>query len=303
MDTNRLRHFVAVVDHGGFTAASKAVFVSQPALSLAVKDLEAELGTPLFSRVGRRVQLTAAGTALLGPARQALRDLETGRAAVEAVTGLMAGSLSLCSLPTLAADPMAGLVGRFRRHHPRVRVDLAAPEDSRDLFDLVETGACELGLTDALHVPESFESTDFGSQSLVFIHPPSTSSSSGDGGASVVVRDDTPLVVAPEGTSTRRLLDEQLGALGITPMLAVASAQREAIIPLVLAGAGAALVPEVLARFAEQFGAVVSNPQPPAVRRLALVHRAGELSPAAARFCELVVPPNSAGTPGTGRVA
>ncbi len=302
MDTNRLRHFVAVVDHGGFTAASKSVFVSQPALSLAVKELETELGTPLFSRVGRRVQLTAAGTALLGPARQALRDVETGRAAVEAVTGLMAGSLSLCSLPTLAADPMAGLVGRFRRHHPRVRVDLAAPEDSRDLFDLVETGTCELGLTDALHVPESFESTDFGSQSLVFIHPPSTSSSGGQYGVSAGVRDDTPLVAAPEGTSTRRLLDEQLGALGITPMLAVVSAQREAIIPLVLAGAGAALVPEALARFAEQFGAVVSKPQPPAVRRLALVHRPGELSPAAARFCELVGPPTSAGPPGADRV-
>ncbi len=291
MDTNRLRHFVAVVDHGGFTAASKAVFVSQPALSLAVKELEAELGTPLFSRVGRRVQLTAAGIALLGPARQALRDIETGRAAVEAVTGLVAGSLSLCSLPTLAADPMAGLVGRFRGDHPGVRVDLAAPEDSRELFELVENGTCELGLTDALHVPESFESTDFGSQSLVFIHPPGKSSSGSRSGANIVVRDDTPLVAAPEGTSTRRLLDEQLGALGITPMLAVVSAQREAVIPLVLAGAGAALVPEALARFAEHFGAVVSKPHPPAVRRLALVHRSGELSPAASRFCELVGPP------------
>jgi LysR family transcriptional regulator, carnitine catabolism transcriptional activator len=298
MDTNRLRHFVAVVDHGGFTAASKAVFVSQPALSLAVKELEAELGTPLFSRVGRQVHLTAAGIALLGPARQALRDVETGRAAVEAVTGLMAGSLSLCSLPTLAADPMAGLVGRFRRDHPGVRVDLAAPEDSRELFYLVEDGTCELGLTDTLHLPESFESTDFGSQSLVFIHPPGTSSSGGRGGARIVVRDDTPLVAAPEGTSTRRLLDEQLGALGITPMLAVVSAQREAIIPLVLAGAGAALIPEALAPIAEHFGAVVSEPQPPAVRRLALVYRAGELSPAASRFCELVGPPLSVGTPG-----
>ena len=118
MDTNRLRYFVAVVDHGGFTAASKAVFVSQPALSLAVKELERELGTPLFARVGRGVRLTAAGTALLGPARQALRDVETGRAAVAAVAGVMAGSLSVCSLPTLAADPMAGLAVRFRRHYP-----------------------------------------------------------------------------------------------------------------------------------------------------------------------------------------
>ena len=61
MDTRRLQHFVAVVDHGGFTAAAKATFVSQPALSLAVKELEADLGTPLFDRIGRKVQLTAAG--------------------------------------------------------------------------------------------------------------------------------------------------------------------------------------------------------------------------------------------------
>ena len=217
MDTNRLRHFVAVADHGGFTAASKAVFVSQPALSLAVKELEAELGTPLFARVGRRVRLTAAGAALLGPARQALRDVETGRAAVEAVAGVLAGSLSLCSLPTLAADPMAGLVGRFRRHHPGVRVDLAAPEDSQDLFDLVEDGACELGLTDALDVPDSLASIDFGSQSLVFIHPPGTDVRRRTTGTAVAVGDETPFVAAPEGTSTRRLLDELLGALGGHP--------------------------------------------------------------------------------------
>jgi hypothetical protein len=141
----RLQHFVVVVDNGGFTAAAKATFVSQPALSLAVKDLEADLGTPLFDRIGRRVQLTAAGAALLGPARQVLRDLETGRAAVTAVSGLESGVLSLACLPTLAADPMATLIGRFRSHYPGVRVDLAAPEDSRELFELVETGTSELG--------------------------------------------------------------------------------------------------------------------------------------------------------------
>ena len=109
MDSRRLQHFVAVVDHGGFTAASRATFVSQPALSLAVKELEAELGIFLFDRIGRRVQLTDAGHALIGPARQVLRDIDTGREAVEAVSGLESGVLSLASLPTLAADPTADL--------------------------------------------------------------------------------------------------------------------------------------------------------------------------------------------------
>jgi len=286
MDSRRLKHFVAVVDHGGFTAAAKATFVSQPALSLSVKELEADLGTPLFDRIGRRVQLTAAGDALLGPARQVLRDLETGRAAVTAVAGLESGVLYLSCLPTLADDPTAGLIGRFRSQHPGVRVDLAAPEDSRELFDLVETGTSELGLTDALDVPDTLVSTGIGSQVLVFILPPDTTGA-GAASASLADFEHTLFVASPEGTSTRRLLDERLGSVHLTPRLAVVTAQRDAILPLVLAGAGAALVPEAMALVAEQLGALVARPEPPAVREIALVHRAGPLSPAAARFAAL----------------
>ena len=289
MDSRRLYYFVAIVDQGGFTAASKAVFVSQPALSLAIKELEADLGTPLFVRVGRRVQLTAAGSALLGPARQVLRDLETGRAAVTAVAALESGSLSLASLPTLAADPMGELVGRFRSHHPGVHVDLAAPEDSRDLFDIVQTGQCEVGVTDALDVPDTLETRDLGPQELVFILPPD-SVPDRVGTNSTIDYANTPFVAAPRGTSTRRLLEEHLGIQRLEPTLAVVSAQRDAILPLVLAGAGAALVPESMALMAGQLGAVVARPDPPAVRQLALVHRPGVLSPAATRFAELALP-------------
>jgi LysR family carnitine catabolism transcriptional activator len=289
MDSRRLQHFVAVVDHGGFTAAAKATFVSQPALSFAVKELEIDLGTPLFDRIGRKVQLTAAGVALLGPARQVLRDLETGRSAVMAVSGLESGVLSLACLPTLAADPTAALVGRFRRHHQGVRVDLAAPEDTRELLELVETGSCELGLTDAMDVPDTLVSTELGSQVLVFILPPGTTDRTATTAAWMDL-ENTLFVASPEGTSTRRLLDERLASVGLHPKLAVITAQRDAVLPLVLAGAGASLVPESMALVAEQLGAVIARPNPPAVRELALVHRAGALSPAAARFAALAAP-------------
>jgi DNA-binding transcriptional LysR family regulator len=286
MDSRKLAYFVAVADHGGFTAASRAVFVSQPALSLAVKDLETEVGAELFTRIGHRIRLTPAGAALLEPARQVLRDLETGRAAVAAVTGLLSGFLSLASLPTLAADPMAGMVGEFRRHHQGVRVDLAAPEDSDDLFALVESGMCELGLTDASDVPQTLAAISLGTQELVFILPPG-SAPMGEDPLEALELGAIPLVVAPVGTSTRRLLDQLFGALGRQPTLAVVAAQREAILPLVVAGAGAALVPEAMAHIAEKLGAVVARPTPAAVRDLVLVHRLGPLSPAASRFVEL----------------
>ena len=289
MDFRRLQHFLAVADHHGFTAASKAVFVSQPALSLAVKELEAELGAELFTRLGRSIRLTPAGEALLAPARQALRDLETGRAAVSAVTGLRAGRLSLGSLPTLAADPLAPIVGRFRQQHPAVTVDLAAPEGTAELLDLVGSATYELGLTEWEQLPGDLVAHHMGDQQLFLVFPPGTG---GDGRpVALAGLGDVPFVAAPVGTSTRRLLDEGLAAAGRSPRVAVVAAQRDAILSLVLAGAGAALLPEATAAVAGRLGAEVARPDPPITRQVALVHRPGPLAPAAAAFLALALEP------------
>jgi DNA-binding transcriptional LysR family regulator len=299
MDLRRLEHFLAVADHGGFTAASAEVDVSQPGLSQAVKELERELGTALFERLGKRVELTAAGRALIGPARQALRDVETGRAAVAAVVGARAGTLSLASLPTLAADPLAGLVGRFRLRFPGVVVDLAAPEDTSDLTAMVRDGRCEAGLTEAGDLPGDMLSHPIGSQQLFLILPhgarglrPGSAPTAGatvDSAEAVALTDlvDLPFVAAPVGTSTRRLLDQWFAATSARPPVAVVTAQRDAILPLVLAGAGAALVPEPIAALAGRLGAEVGRPVPGVARDIVIIHRPGSLSPAASRFVDL----------------
>ncbi|HUA95902.1 MAG TPA: LysR family transcriptional regulator [Acidimicrobiales bacterium] len=281
----RLEYFVAVADHGSFTAAARTLFVSQPALSLSVKELETELGTELFHRLGRQVVLTAAGAALLGPARQSLRDVETGRAAVAAVLGLTAGTLSLGCLPTLAADPLAAMIGRFRRLHPGIRIDLAAPEDSVDLLDLLRSGRCELGIAVADDRPGDLEGRVLCTQELLAIHPPGTPASVAKealGGLANV-----PLVATPVGTSTRGMLDDAFAAAGAVPAVAVVTAQRDAMLPLVLAGAGAALLPEPLATEAARLGAVVGRPSPPVTRAVSILHRPGPLAPAARRFLQL----------------
>jgi LysR family transcriptional regulator, carnitine catabolism transcriptional activator len=292
MESRRLRHFLAVADHGGFTAAAQAAYVSQPALSLAVKELEAELGASLFIRSGRTVRLTAAGEALVGPARQVLRDLETGEAAVAAVAGLTAGYLTMACLPTLVADPVAPLVGNFRRRHAGIRIDLAAPEDTSELIEMVTSGSSELGVTEDHDIPPDLTSHPLGQQTLVLILPPGTPHTDGDP-ISLTELDDTPLVVAPTGTSTARLLMEAFAAAQRSPTVAVATAQRDAIVPLVVAGAGAALVPLSLAQTARGSGALVARPVPPIVRQLALIHRPGPQSPAAAAFVDLAVTASS----------
>src|SRR5215469_5224414 len=148
VERRQLEYFLAVIDHGGVTAAAAALHISQPALSAAIKTLEKDLGAMLFHRLPRGVKLTDAGAEFAESARVIIRELDTARARVDAVTGLIAGRLDVISLPGMLLDPLAPAVGRFRQRHPRVRVRVVQAEASEHVRDAVRAGDAELGLTD-----------------------------------------------------------------------------------------------------------------------------------------------------------
>ena len=100
-------------------------------------------------------------------------------------------------------------------------------------------------------------------------------------------RGPIPLITTPVGTSTRRLLDEALASAGITASFAVETDHREAIAELVIAGAGAAILPRPVAQNAAARGVVVCAIHPRITRRVALIHRPDALSPAARAFMQL----------------
>jgi LysR family transcriptional regulator, carnitine catabolism transcriptional activator len=279
MDDRRLRLFLAVVDAGSFTGAATAAHVSQPGVSQAVRELERELGTALFDRVGRRVRLTSAGEALVGPARQVQRDLAAGRAAVAEVVGLASGRLDLGCLPTLADDPTARVVGAFRLAHPGVTVSLAAPDDPADLLAMVRAGVVEIAFTERPRPAADLVVQPLSDQELLVVAPPDREVA--DERVAIRALADIPLVVTAPGTSSRAVVDEAFARARVEPVIAVETAQREALIPLVLAGAGTALLPAPVARTAERLGAVVRATAPRLTRTVALVHRDAPLAPAA----------------------
>jgi LysR family carnitine catabolism transcriptional activator len=286
MDVRRLRMFLAVADHGTFTRAASASYVSQPALSKAVQELEREVGVALFDRSRQGVSLTAAGRALLPHARQVVRDVEAARAAVTSVTGLVAGSVELACLPTLAADPAAPWIAAFRRAYPGIQVHLADPEDPQALLSMVRNGVVELGITERPADPAGLAVHRAGEQDLVAIFPPGSRAPTEPYPLNALV--EWPLVVTPPGTSSRRILEEGLGRWAARLRIAVETAQRDAIIPLVLGGAGASVLPLPVARTAESFGAVIARTRPRLVRPVTLIHRQSPLSPAAASFVAVV---------------
>ena len=310
MELRQLSYVVAIADHGGFTAAARASHVSQPALSQSVRSLERELGVELFTRTGRTVGLTAAGEAVIGPARQALRDVLAVRSAVDEVRGVLAGRLDLVCLPTLAVHPLAELVGRFRRAHPGVQVLILERSDPAALLDSLRHGSAELALTELTGELHGLIATELEIQDLVAVVPAdllasrNRRSEAAPRTMSLAELVELPLVSSPPSTSVRRLLDDALGPLDRPLDIVVETDHRETIVPLVLAGAGAAVLPRgaverAVAAAADPTTVLVMELDPPVRRRTGLLHRSGNVSPAATAFLALARADGDTSVPGS----
>jgi DNA-binding transcriptional LysR family regulator len=295
MERRQLEYFLAVVQYGGFTSAGRRLRVAQPSLSQAIRTLERDLGAPLFHRVGHGVTLTPAGEALVRPAHQVLRDLATARSSVENVSGLMGGRLDIVALTTLAVDPLADFVGRFRTLYPLVDVRITDPEHDSAVAGMVRSGESELGLTEGQGDLDGLRSLQLEAQEYLAVLPPDYEPPR-SAPLSVSELAAMPLVATPNGTAMRSLVDHALTVRGKPPRVAVETTHRAAIVPLVLAGAGASLLPRAIAEDAGRRGAVVTITSPRLVRTVRLMWRNQPLSPAAAAFVNLANPTRTSDT-------
>ncbi len=281
VELRQLEYVVAVIDHGGFTRAAEAVHVAQPTLSQGIRTLERELGVDLFDRVGRGVRLSAAGRKLEPAARRALSEAGNARLAATEVLGLRAGELTVIALPTLVVEPLVRWIGRFRAEHPGVSVHVRHAEEADAVPSLVHDGRADLGLGEIADLPDGLVAEVAFDQELVAICPPRTRVAAR---ATLARLADMPIVVTPPGTSTRRLVDTTFAGLGRVPKVAVEVDQREAILPLVLAGAGISFVPRRVAEQAREAGAIVVRTRPALERRVGLIRRAAPPGPIVAAF-------------------
>ncbi|RKS09915.1 DNA-binding transcriptional LysR family regulator [Nocardiopsis sp. Huas11] len=301
MDVRQLEYFLAVVDHGGFHRAAAALYVAQPSLSQSVRALERDLGAELFHRIGRRVVLTEAGTALVEPAREAVRGLDLARAAVESVHGLRGGRVDVAALPTQAIEPLTSMVSGFAARFPRVSVTLRAAFSVRDIVGMVRTGACELGLvaTSGPLVTADVRVHPLGQQRFVLLAPPGGPFTAGE----TVSRESlegSRVIVGQEGSGMRRFVD-RLRESGVGFEIAVETEHRVSILPLVLGGAGVAVVTDAWRGLAERAGVLVLELDPTDALDVALVSRRGPLTPAARAFLDHALAPTSQGPTGPSR--
>jgi LysR family cyn operon transcriptional activator len=171
MELRQLRYFLAVAEHRNFTRAAESQFVSQPALSQQIQALERELDVVLFNRLGRRVELTAAGRVLHDHARAVLREVDNARSAVEDVRGALRAEISIAVIQTANVSFLVDVIARMRRTHPGVVVRVRE-ERSEAVPELVRAGEVQLGLT---YVPledsDDVEWNELFDEELVLVTP------------------------------------------------------------------------------------------------------------------------------------
>src|SRR5690606_22556168 len=155
MDVRQLAYFLAVVRHQHLGRAAEQLRIAQPSLSQAIRGLERELGVALFHRVGRGIVLSDAGSQLVEPARQVVRDLEAAEAAVRSIRGLQTGRVELVSMPSPGMEPLATIMSDFTRDRPGVSATVEAAFTPEEVIQAVKSGRAELGLLGAAATPST----------------------------------------------------------------------------------------------------------------------------------------------------
>jgi DNA-binding transcriptional LysR family regulator len=141
----QIQYFVAAAENGAVSRAAHALSISQSTVAEAIRELEADLGFPLFQRKAQGVELTLRGNQFLRHARKILTDVAEARRELRGEEGTAAGRLAIGVTPLVAGYFLAEILARFRRAFPTVTLDIV--EDSRGYLEhLLVNGELDVGV-------------------------------------------------------------------------------------------------------------------------------------------------------------
>lgn len=277
----KLRSFIAVADCGRFHKASEQLGISQPTLSLHVRDLERQLKVPLIHRTTRSLRVTAEGQMLLARAKRIMAELSAAVLEVKEQVKLERGRVVIASVPTLASDPLPRILIAYKERFPGITISLLE-EDASAVAQRVEAGLADFGL-----MARPDRRTGLAFQPLAR-DPFVALFRKGQGpepGKAITLRNllSGSFLTVTQGSSIRALLEKAAIREGLTFEPVHELAQHTTLVSMVKAGVGAAALPAMSLKAMDLSGAdVVPLVRPSIARELGIVHRKGEKFSAAA---------------------
>lgn len=257
MEIRTLKYILSLAEHGSFTAAARAHFVTQPAVSIALKKLEQELGQRLYSIEGRSVVFTPEGETLLDYARRIV-DLEgelLGR--MSDLGGLRRGRVTIGTIDAASIYVLPNAFSRFHDSYPGIEIKLEI-SSTLPLVERLRRGDLDLVVgTIPLVRVEGLDIIPIYSEPLLVIAPASHPL------ANVSYVDPASLsaqsfIFFHEGSVTRTIVEKAFEESGIAPLVTMAIDSPEAIKNLVSSGLGMSVLPERIVRDDIDRGVIVA---------------------------------------------
>ena len=276
----------AVARCGSFSRASAELHLTQPAVSMQIKQLESSLGIPLFEHIGKRIHLTEAGQETLQASRTIRRELVNLENSLANFQGLRGGSLTV-SVASSASYLAARLIAAFRQAHPDVRVSFNAVNRETLLQHLAENSV-DLVLMGQPPEGRDLQAQPFLDNPLVVIAAP-THPLAKMHRIPLQRLAQEPFVGREQGSGTRSAVEKFFEANGLTLQVAMEMNKNEAIKQAVEAGLGVGVV-SLHGELAKRDLRILDVQGFPLLRKWYLVQRQGKrLSTAAQAFAQFVL--------------
>lgn len=243
MNIAQLTTFVAVVDHGSFSEAARVLGLSQPAVTMQIQALEADIGATLLDRGYRRVSLTEAGQVLLPYARRVIGELDEARSSIALLSDSISGRISVAASTTPGQYLLPRALGAFLGINPEVGVTLHV-YDSAEVVARVESGEADLGMTGAEVHGARVLYEPLGTDKLALICPAGHPLADREVATFLEIAEE-PFIVREAGSGTRMTAEASVRRSGVDPAdldVVMELGTNEAIVSAVEGGMGLGIV-------------------------------------------------------------
>ncbi|REJ78217.1 MAG: LysR family transcriptional regulator [Acidobacteria bacterium] len=257
MEIKQLKAFIAIAEEKTFTAGAKRVNVTQAAVSMQIRQLEEEIGLPLFTRTPRRVILTEAGELLLERARRILREHDSALAELAEVAGAEHGRLRIGSASAMfATAQLPQILEKLKERFPNAEISVSSGT-SKLLVEKILHGEMDIAFV-SLPIETQNVQTEllYGDEVVAIAHPSHPNSK--DKIISAAALAGESLILGEEGGNTRRMIDDFFNAANLKPNIVMELSRQEAINKMVENNMGVGIASAKSALPAVKEGKIVS---------------------------------------------
>lgn len=168
MDIKHMKYFVEVVKQGGMTNASKSLYIAQPTISKAIKDIEAEMAVPLFDRSKRNLVLTDAGKIFFNKCKEIIALYDNLPTEINSLYGLETGHINISMSAVMSMSKFIGVLGDFHKLYPNITYNLIE-SGGKTTENLILNDEVDIGVTTLPVDHQQFECISLNKEELIVV--------------------------------------------------------------------------------------------------------------------------------------